>query len=403
MSEEIIDLAIIGSGPNGLYACFKFSKLFPHWKIAIFEKENYLCANVRNYPNVKWHSKMAELKLPSVLNSYIHDDINPRSLEIANYYQEFADEHNLPIKLNHELISLNRTLEVKGQGESSTSMVLEFASNGERTRASCRYTILATGIYSGIRQLSTQNEKIHYGYSLLTRNKNLVLVGAGNSAIDFIINLLPYNQITWILRGEQWGSIFHSISGEFNSVYADYISNLTIIKNATVSRFNEDNSMILSNGIVLSDFDACHVLIGYSPQKSLNDAFVLDFDNECLVLSSEFETSQSNVFAFGSLMATWDAETSLPAPTYVHNGNEAKLQVIIDTICQREAEQIFGPMEVFANEVELSPESKWKILKILSGYLLKNQTIFLYTKTVFNAVVKLNSKVKYLFKTLFTR
>jgi thioredoxin reductase len=403
MTGETIDLAIVGSGPNGLYACYKFSKIFPHWNIAIFEKDKSLSANIRSYPNVKWHSTMADLKLPSALNSYIIDDINPLSQEIANYYQEFANEHKLPIRFDHELFSLNKSLEVIGQGDCSASIVLDFVADGEKTQVSCRYAILSTGIYSGIRKLSVQNRKIRYGYSLLEKKKNLVLVGAGNSAIDFIINLLPHNQITWILRGEQWGSIFHTLIGEFNSVHSDFKENLTIIRNATVLKFDQDDNMILSNGMVLSDFDACHVLIGYSPRNSLNDRFDFDFDNECLVLSSEFETSQSNVFAFGSLMATWDAELGRSAPTYVHNGNDAKLQVIIDSITQREVGKIFGPIKILGQHSQLNRKSKLRIYRSLIGKFLKNQTTFLYTKTIFDAVVKLYSKVKYLLKTLFTR
>jgi thioredoxin reductase len=403
MAGENIDLAIVGSGPNGLYACFKFRELFPNWNIVIFERENFLCANIRSYPNVKWHSKMVKLKLPSALNSYINDDINPMSQEIANYYQEFANEQQLPIRLNHELISLNESVAAKGQGEPSTSMILNFVADGEKTQIHCRYAILATGIYSGVRKLSIQNEKIQYGYSLLTKKKNLILIGSGHSAIDFIINLLPHNQITWILRGEHWTSIFETISGEFHSVYTNYKKNLTVIKNATVSEFNEGNSMILSNGMVLNDFDACNVLIGYSPRNSLNDGIALDFDNECLVLSSEFETSQSNVFAFGSLMATWKEEQGVAAPTFVDNGNDEKLQVIIDSISRREVERIFGPIKVFTQHRPSSTKSKLKILKTFCGYFVKNQITVIYTKTVLNTVVKLNSKVKYLLEKLFTR
>ena len=400
MAEDNIDLAIIGSGPNGLYACFKFRELFPNWNIAIFEGENSLCANIRSYPNVKWHSKMGKLKLPSALNSYIDDDINPLSQEIANYYQEFANEHQLPVKLNHELISINSGMEAKGERERSTSMTLNFMAGGEKTQTSCRYAILATGIYSGIRKLSSQNEKIKYGYSLLTKEKNLVLIGAGHSAIDFVTNLLPHNQITWILRGEHWVSVFEDLSDEFDLVYAKYKENLTIIKNATISGFNEDNSMALSNGMVLNDFDACHVLIGYSPRNSLDDGLALDFDNDCLLLSSEFETSQSNVFAFGSLMAKWVNESI--EQTFVDNGNDAKLQVIIDSISRREVERIFGPFKVFTQHSQSSEKSKLNISKTFGGYFLKNQASILYIKTVLKAFVKLNSKVKYLLKKLFS-
>jgi thioredoxin reductase len=403
VSKEIIDLAIIGSGPNGLYASFVFRNLFPNWNIVVFEKEDFICANIRSYPNVKWHSKMAELKLPSSLNSYIDDHANPLSEEIANYYQEFASEHKLPIRFNHELISLRKDSEVKHQGRLSSSTVLDFVTNGERAEVSCRYVILATGIFSGVRKLPIQNAKIHYGYSLLTKEKHLILIGGGNSAIDFIIHLLPHNSITWVMRGDHWSSIFPTHQDKFDSVYNEYRSKLTIIKNATVSKFCENESMILSNGIELNNFDACHVLIGYSPRNSLSNELAFDFNEECLDLNSDFETSQPNVFAFGSLMATWDTERGVPTPTYVHNGNDAKLKVIIDAISSREVERIFGHTRVLPRGTQIDEVPMLRNLKTLGGYSLKSQTTFLYTKTKLSSVVKLNSRVKHLLKTLFTR
>ena len=400
MAKEIIDLAIVGSGPNGLYAGFKFRNLFPNWNIVLFEKEDYVCANIRSYPNVKWHSKMHELKLPSSLNSFIDGDANPYTEDIANYYQEFAREHDLPIRLCHELISLDKERDVKYQDKIAPLTLLDFVTNGVRSQEFCRYTILATGIFRGVRKLPFQNEKINYGYSLETKEKHLVLIGAGNSAIDFIIHLLPHNKITWVMRSDEWASIFPTHQEIFKSVYNEHRENLTIIKNTTISKFSENGGLILSNGVELLNFDACHVLIGYSPRNSLNDGLVFDFNEECLALDSEFQTSQSNVFAFGSLMATWDTERNLPTPTYVHNGNDAKLQVIIDAISRREVQRIFTQTKVLPPHAYLNEQPS---LKTSGRYFSKIQTTFLYIKTKFSSVVKLNSRIKFLFKTLFIR
>jgi thioredoxin reductase len=403
MARDSIDLAIIGSGPNGLYACFRFRELFPNWNIAIFERENSVCANIRSYPNVKWHSKMAKLKLPSTLNFYIDDEINPNSYEIASYYQEFANEHQLPINFNHELISIGRGVDVESQGGLSASTILNFVTEGETIQISCRYAILSTGIYSGVNKLSIQNEKIQYGYSLATKGKNLVLVGSGNSAIDFVINLLPHNQITWILRGEQWASVFETISSEFDMVFRNFNKNLTIIRNSTISGFNEDNSMNLSNGMVLDGFDSCHVLIGYSPRNSLKNGFDFDFESECLSLTSEFETSQSNVFAFGSIMAIWDKQQGFVAPTYVDNGNESKLQVIIDSISRREVGRIFGSNKVIKQQSQSSANSSPQKRRIFWGYLPINETVIHHTDSNIKAIFKVISKSKHLIEKLFTR
>ena len=62
---------------------------------------------------------------------------------------------------------------------------------------------LCTGIFENKRKLSinTNYPYIDYNYpDFTTTKKHLTLIGGGNSALDYIIYLLPYNKITWILK-----------------------------------------------------------------------------------------------------------------------------------------------------------------------------------------------------------
>jgi thioredoxin reductase len=394
MTRQTFDLVIVGSGPNGLYAYYKFRTLFPAWEIVLIEKEKYICAGIRGYPNVKWHSNMSTLKLATSINSQINDEARPTSQEIANYYEEFARTHQIPIRLDHELVALGQGVQKNKVSNSLPFSVLDIVSNGKRSKILSRYVILATGISSGPRRLSIESEKIHYGYSLSIKGKHLILVGAGNSSVDFITHLLPHNTITWIIRGETFSNIFPEILSDFNSVLDSYGSKLRIINNAVISKLGADGALILSNGIKIKKFDSCHILIGYIPKNSLNTRLDLKFSEESLVLSKEFETSNTNIFAFGSLMARPDKATGRLSQTFVSNGNDEKLQHIVDAISRREVERIFGNANFLVEKKQLDVAQRFPKSWTFGLRFVKNLTLRHYIKAALVAILKIESKVR---------
>ena len=59
--------------------------------------------------------------------------------------------------------------------------------------------------------------------------QNFALIGAGNSATDFIINMLPYNNVTWFIRNEQ-NNIRPNLIEEYNKVTNQHSKSLKICK-----------------------------------------------------------------------------------------------------------------------------------------------------------------------------
>lgn len=300
-----------------------------------------ICGNISKYPDVVWHSTMSELKLPSNLNDSIPEDYHPTSSELVKYYKAFAEEHQISVLEERKVTHISPIK--KFENEKSESLIEVVVSHKKKLqRFFTSRVILATGVYQNPRKLSIINSHfIKYGYSTELKNKNLLLIGAGNSAIDFIIHLLPKNQITWLFRKPHWNSIFYSIQPMFNQVFNKFSENITVLPSTSIASIENNENMLLDNGKIIGGFDSCHAFLGYTPVGSLSNSLKLIADNESLALSEFNETSLSGVYAFGSVMARWNNETKAVEPTFIHNGNQNKLKLITHHIVSQEIKNIF--------------------------------------------------------------
>ena len=80
----LYDIAIIGSGPQGLYAAYKLKNMY---NIICLEQGEFIANNIKNYPNIIWHHSMGPLKLPE--GNEIDDDKYENTNFISNYYNDY--------------------------------------------------------------------------------------------------------------------------------------------------------------------------------------------------------------------------------------------------------------------------------------------------------------------------
>jgi thioredoxin reductase len=281
---------------------------------------------------------MSELKLPFHLNDLIDDDYHPMSIELYRYYREFAISKNINVKESSLVTKISKNV--------NSIIEIDVYNNKNKTVIKSEYVIISTGIYENKNKLNIKDNYnyIFYGMDITLKNKNLALIGGGNSAIDMIINLLPYNKIEWIIRDEKWGNIFYNLELLFADVMDKFSDNLNINFNTTVEKFYPNNEIKLSNNKVLKNIDMCSVLIGFN---SLNKMLInsdFEFEKTCLKLNESYETSKNNVYAFGSIMSKWNFQTNSPNPTFIHNGNDSKLRNIINDLKNKELNKIMSPL-----------------------------------------------------------
>lgn len=354
VGNDVYDVVIVGAGPNGVYAAYRVRQELPWARLLVLESGE-VCGSLARYPDVRWHSKMKELRLPSALNSIISDEYTPTSSELVSYYANFAKEHAIPVRTQSQVTNITEKTGDLGH----PLLSLEFENEkGKDHELLARYVILATGIFGNPRSLEVQGKNmLAQNYSLGLQNLNLFLVGAGNSAADFIMYLLPHNRITWVIRDATWKSVFANLLPKFESVLEEFSHNLTLITNTEVVAVNETGQVELSDGRVLGPYDEHFALLGFTSISPLVVSIGLKTEFECLSLSSCFETSLKSVFAFGSLAATWDQAASRASPTYIHNGNESQLAIILGELKIRWAKQMF-PMSQTEAILNVSKSAK---------------------------------------------
>ena len=320
-----IDISIIGGGPNGLICSNQLNLNFKELNICSFEKKQ-ICNNLLNYPNLLWHSKMNELKFNCDYNKYIKDEEIYKTKDIVKYYKEYYKEKKINYICNHELIDILKL--------NNYEYCLKFKNDKNYFYYKSKFVILCTGIYENKNKLKiNSNYKFcKYNFDIELKNKKLVLVGSGNSSVDYIIHLLPFNKIYWIIRGSNELNIYKTHKIKLKNIIEKYKDNLTCYHNTEIKKIYKDNKILLSNNIVIENIDFCNILIGFHSKSSLNEKIGLIFDNNTLILNENYENNLKNIYAFGSLMNKFNKEKNKKEEIFIHNGNLNKFNKIIKNI-----------------------------------------------------------------------
>ena len=101
LKDTLYDIIIVGLGPNGIYLTITLNEYFRYLNILTLEKTDIL-NNVKQYPNIRWHSKMNELKITnSEINNNYDDNVALNNNEIIKYYKSIFNEKK--DKINYRL------------------------------------------------------------------------------------------------------------------------------------------------------------------------------------------------------------------------------------------------------------------------------------------------------------
>ena len=183
------------------------------------------------------------------------------------------------------------------------------------------YLIIATGRVPRKLNLANEEKLIGHGISYcalcdgnLYKDKEIIIVGGGNSALQEAIHLSKIcKKVTIIHRRDTFKAEREVIDDLSN--YA----NINIIYNANVIRYNIMNdklySVTLDNNEEIK-IDGIFISIGYDPAT---DIFNLDKDNGYIIVGKNYETSIKDVYACGDVIKkdTYQLTTSTGEATVV--------------------------------------------------------------------------------------
>lgn len=323
-----LDVAIIGSGPNGLAANVVMRQAFPDFKIVNFEQGEIL-GNIRGYPNVAWHSKFEELRFNFGRTVDVDPAHTPTTSEVIAYYEAWAVQNEVDIQQRTQINRIARH---------GNSIDLESRSASGGVVASARYVLLATGIAGNPLPLSFPIDDMSYvqrSFDPLWQGMKIALVGSGNSAYDAVIALAARNQIIWLTRGEGPRSPHPSVKEAYGEVLKRHHSNVEIRSNSEIGKVEANGVVKLRSGGSIGSVDVVVVLTGFNPISPVVVNSGLAVNENCLVLSRRNETSMRNLFAFGAALRRTKPNGKLDE-VFIHNGNLPILKKTIAAIKWRE-------------------------------------------------------------------
>jgi len=277
MLNEYYDTIVIGGGPAGLTAGIYLSR--SKMKTLILNEgtvggQIILTHEIANYPGIE------------KISGY----------QLANVMKSQAKSFGCAIKSNIKITGMDLTGEVKAVELNNK----EIYSAGS--------VIFATGGRS--RNLNVPGEEKFKGKGIsycatcdgdFFQDKNIIVVGGGNSALEEAVSLTKYaSTVTIVHQFENFQAFEHAVEEAQNNPKIKFIMESKIIE------FIGENSLekvIIENQKTLEisemNINGVFIFIGYQPNTESLKGIVLLNDKNEIIVNENFETSIPGVFAAG--------------------------------------------------------------------------------------------------------
>ncbi len=298
----MFDVVVVGLGPNGLSV---LSELEKYSLNTIGLDKGEVCNHIKKYPkDMIFFSTAEKLTLDDSPMGGGHGS-NPSLKDACDYYESFANRNNFKI------FTFSKVEKISG---SDNDFVLHL---NKGRKMNSRKIVLTTGIYSNPNHLNLPGERSsnvshYYSGSENLSNKNVLVVGAGNSAVEAALDLSIKNKVVLSCRKKildpkkikSW--IYPKFIDFVDTKKIDFLNSSSLVSlNGSRAIFQIDDS---SKGSVdfKFDFDYCFLLTGYKPDKRfLIKGCGLELEGELEVPkhnSESYETTVKGIYIAGALV-----------------------------------------------------------------------------------------------------
>jgi thioredoxin reductase (NADPH) len=297
--NEVLDLLIVGAGPTGIAIGAEARKA---GLSVLLVDRGPLVGNLLGFPTYMTFFTTRDLLEIADVPFAIPEEKPTRRQALA-YYQAVVSKYRLPLALREEVTGVRRQGELFEVGTRK--------GDEERLR-SARAVALATGYFHNPRRLGVPGEDLpwvrsryrepyeHYG-------DRVVVVGGGNTAVETALDLWRNGaEVTLVHRGSQVrSSVKYWLKPDVEN---------RIAEGSIAARFDSQVVGVETGGIDLRGpqgserlpTDYVYVLIGYTPDVSLQERCGVEIDPETLIPSFDPDTCESNVaglYVAGTLQA----------------------------------------------------------------------------------------------------
>ena len=224
-----------------------------------------------------------------------------RSSSIENYPGfKFIDGPTLAMNIYEQVTNLevdylfDKVIEIK---ESENKKIVKTT----KEEVECEYVIMATGRTS--RTLNLDNERKYIGKGIsfcalcdgnLYKNKEVVVVGGGNSAIEEAIYLASICKKVTVIHRKDKLTAEEALINTLKTY-----DNVDIMYNVNIKKYNDEDNKIVSvtldNGMIIPA-SGVFIAIGYVP---INNLIEVKKDNGYIIVNNNYETSIKNIYACG--------------------------------------------------------------------------------------------------------
>lgn len=270
------DCIVIGAGPAGLTASIYLKRA--NLNVLVIEKgipggQMNFASSIENYPGF----------------------ISIEGIDLASKMYEQAKELDISFKM----------AEVKGiKTEFNYKTII--LNNEEIT---CKYIIIATGRQQKKLNIPGEEQLVGKGISycalcdgMFFKNKNVVVIGGGNSAIEETIQLAKIvKHVTIIHRRDEFKAEAILIDKMLK------LDNVSILYNTIVTKFIEENGILSGVSIEnnldktksILNIEGAFIYIGYEPDIKIVDGLDIKNSNGYLVVNDKNETNIEGIYACG--------------------------------------------------------------------------------------------------------
>lgn len=294
---------IIGGGPCGMSCAIELQN---HGiKPLIIEKENVV-NTIYNFPTHQtFFSSSEKLEIGSV--PFITEKQKPVRNQVLAYYRAVAERKQLRINTFEKVVEIN-------PGKDGIQLQTE-KNTGERLEYQAENLIIATGYYDQPNKMGISGEDLpkvmhYFKESHPYFNKNVVVIGGKNSAVDATLELHKAGaKVTVLYRGDTYSeSIKPWILPEFDALVRKDI--VTMEFNADISKITNDKVVYSVNGEPKTiDNDFVFAMTGYKPDlQFLKKAGVaIDEENGCPIFNENtMKTNVDGIYVAGVVAAGYN-------------------------------------------------------------------------------------------------
>lgn len=291
--ENIYDIAIIGAGPGGIAASIEANKAGIA-KVVLFEKSNEHSSTIRKfYKDGKRVDKDYKGQIVDLRGSIPFKDTDKEGY--LAMFDELLKENNIEPKYSTDI---EKVVKKDGYFEISST-------NNEVFQA--RFVIIAIGKMGQPNKPDykippTLLKKVAYNANGINPGEKVLVVGGGNSAVEYAIALADETDTTLNYRRTEFNRI-----NEINAkgLEAAFASKLKKKLGVNIERLEDNNGQIevFYDDSTSEVFDRVVYAIGGAVPLDFLKKCGLDLDEAGLPITKDFESSVEGIFVVGDILS----------------------------------------------------------------------------------------------------